>query len=63
LVHEVALRLNSGAQRLASHGLLARSGVTNARKWLGADPVAWLFRQTGNQRDYGADGNTWQVAR
>jgi hypothetical protein len=28
---------------------LARSGVTEARKRLGADPVEWLFRKTGTQ--------------
>jgi len=31
-VHEVARRLNTCAQGLASDKLLARSGVTNARK-------------------------------
>jgi hypothetical protein len=46
-VHEVARRLNICAQGLASLDLLARSGVTEARKRLGADPVEWLFRQTG----------------
>ncbi len=48
-VHEVARRLNICAQGLASHDLLARSGITEARKRLGADPVEWLFRQTGSQ--------------
>lgn len=48
-VHEVARRLNICAQGLASDQLLARSGVTQARKRLGADPVEGLFRQTGNQ--------------
>ncbi|MFK1554681.1 IS4 family transposase [Pseudomonas aeruginosa] len=48
-VHEVARRLNICAQGLASDQLLARSGVTEARKRLGADPVEGLFRQTGNQ--------------
>ncbi|WP_139809714.1 IS4 family transposase, partial [Pseudomonas indica] len=60
-VHEVARRLNICAQGLASLDLLARSGVTEARKRLGADPVEWLFRQTGNQ--WGCeryDGDTWQ---
>jgi len=60
-VHEVARRLNICAQGLASHDLLARSGVTEARKRLGADPVEWLFRQTGNQ--WGCEryeGDTWQ---
>lgn len=46
-VHEVARRLNICAQGLASQSLLARSGVTEARKRLGAEPVEWLFRQTG----------------
>ncbi|WP_177345406.1 transposase domain-containing protein, partial [Pseudomonas sp. PA27(2017)] len=36
---EVARRLNICAQGLASDQLLARSGVTEARKRLGADPV------------------------
>lgn len=48
-VHEVARRLNICAQGLATDHLLARSGVTEARKRLGADPVEWLFRKTGNQ--------------
>lgn len=59
-VHEVARRLNICAQGLASDHLLARSGVTEARKRLGADPVEWLFRKTGNQ--WGAeryDGDAW----
>ncbi len=34
-VHEVARRLNICAQGLASHDLLARSGITEARKRLG----------------------------
>tara|TARA_B100000508_G_scaffold52272_1_gene40534 strand:- start:11 stop:1342 length:1332 start_codon:yes stop_codon:yes gene_type:complete len=46
-VHEVARRLNICAQGLASDNLLARSGVTNARKRLGFEPIEWLFRQTG----------------
>jgi hypothetical protein len=60
-VHEVARRLNICAQGLASDHLLARSGVTEARKRLGADPVEWLFRKTGTQ--WGAEryrGDTWQ---
>lgn len=48
-VHEVARRLNICAQGLATNHLLARSGVTEARKRLGADPVEWLFRKTGTQ--------------
>ena len=51
-VHEVARRLNICAQGLASEHLLARSGVTNARKRLGADPVEWSFRQTGTTWGY-----------
>ena len=47
-VHEVARRLNICAQGLASDNLLARSGVTNARNRLGAEPVEWLFRQVRN---------------
>jgi hypothetical protein len=46
-IHEVARRLNICAQGLASYDLLARSGLTEARKRLGADPVEWLFHQTG----------------
>jgi hypothetical protein len=59
-VHEVARRLNICAQGLASDHLLARGGVTEARKRLGADPVEWLFRKTGTQ--WGAeryDDNAW----
>lgn len=50
-IHEVARRLNICAQGLASYDLLARSGLTEARKRLGADPVEWLFRQTGQHWD------------
>jgi len=60
-VHEVARRLNICAQGLASDHLLARIGVTEARKRLGADPVEWLFRKTGTQ--WGAEryrDDTWQ---
>lgn len=60
-VHEVARRLNICAQGLASDSLLAKSGVTEARKRLGADPVESLFRKTGNQ--WGSeryDGDSWQ---
>lgn len=64
-VHEVARRLNICAQGLASDQLLARSGVTEARKRLGADPVESLFRQTGKQwgreRYEGDDWNGLQV--
>jgi len=59
-VHEVARRLNICAQGLASDHLLTRSGVTEARKRLGADPVEWLFRKTGNH--WGAeryDDDAW----
>lgn len=48
-VHEVARRLNICAQGLASNDLLARSGITKARKRLGSEPVEWLFRQTAHQ--------------
>ena len=57
-VHEVARRLNICAQGLASSSLLSRSGVTEARKRLGSDPVEWLFRKTGNhwgQERYSGD--------
>ncbi|TCS42999.1 IS4 family transposase [Reinekea marinisedimentorum] len=47
-VHEVARRLNICAQGLASNDLLARSGITEARKRLGSEPVEWLFRQTAH---------------
>jgi len=46
-VHEVARRLNICAQGMASDSLLARSGVTEARKRLGSEPMKWLFRKTG----------------
>ena len=46
-VSEVARRLNICAQGLASDRLMARSGVSQARQRLGAEPVEWLFRQTG----------------
>lgn len=60
-VHEVARRLNICAQGLASDHLLAKSGVTEARKRLGADPVEWLFRKTGNQwGNERYEGDTWQ---
>ncbi|WP_339439656.1 IS4 family transposase [Pseudomonas sp. EA_15y_Pfl1_P104] len=60
-VHEVARRLNICAQGLATDHLLARSGVTEARKRLGSDPVEWLFRKTGTQ--WGSErytDDTWQ---
>lgn len=60
-VHEVARRLNICAQGLASDSLLAKSGVTEARKRLGPQPVEWLFRQTGHQ--WGRErytGDEWQ---
>jgi hypothetical protein len=47
-VSEVARRLNICAQGLASDSLLARSGVCQARQRLGAEPMQWLFRQTGD---------------
>ena len=40
-VHDVARRLNICVQRVASYNLLARSGLTEARKHLGADTVKW----------------------
>jgi len=46
-IHEVARRLNICAKGLASDHLLARSGISNARQRLGAEPVEWLFRETG----------------
>lgn len=59
-VHEVARRLNICAQGLASDHLLARSGVTESRKRLGADPIEWLFHKTVTQ--WGAeryDDDAW----
>lgn len=61
-VHEVARRLNICAQGLATDHLLARSGVTEAHKRLGADPVEWLFRKTGTQ--WGGErysGDAWHA--
>lgn len=46
-VGEVARRLNICAQGLANDALLARSGISEARQRLGADPVEWLFKRTG----------------
>lgn len=46
-VSEVARRLNICAQGLANDTLLARSGISEARQRLGADPVKWLFKRTG----------------
>lgn len=45
-IHEVARRLNICAQGLANDTLIAKSGVTNARKRLGVEPVEWLYRKT-----------------
>jgi IS4 transposase len=45
-IHEVARRLNICAQGLANESLLAKSGVTNARKRLGSEPIEWLYRKT-----------------
>lgn len=60
-IHEAARHLNICAQGLAPHDLLARNGVTEARKRQGADPVEWLFRKTGNQWDRERyDDDTWQ---
>lgn len=47
-ISEVARRLNLCAQGLASDSLLARSGVSQARQRLGAEPLQCLFRQTGD---------------
>lgn len=64
-VCEVARRLNICAQGLATDSLLARSGVSQARRRLGSDPVEWLFRRTGEQwgreRYPGDDWNGLQV--
>jgi len=60
-IDEVARRLNVCAQGLASEALLARSGLSDARQRLGADPVEWLFKQTGQQ--WGQErytDDTWQ---
>lgn len=46
-VGEVARRLNICAQGLAGDSLLAKSGLSAARKRLGAEPVEWLFKHTG----------------
>ncbi|MBD3756259.1 MAG: IS4 family transposase [Gammaproteobacteria bacterium] len=59
-IHEVARRLNICAQGLASCDLLARSGISEARQRLGAEPVEWLFRKTGHhwgRERY--DGDDW----
>lgn len=60
-IHEVARRLNICAQGLASEDLLAKSGVSQARQRLGADPVEDLFRRSGAQ--WGSErypGEDWQ---
>ena len=60
-VHEVARRLNICAQGLASLDLLARSGISQARARLGADPVEDLFRKCGQH--WGAErypDDDWQ---
>lgn len=60
-VHEVARRLNICAQGLASLDLPARSGISQARARLGADPVEDLFRKCGQQ--WGAErypDDDWQ---
>lgn len=59
-IHEVVRRLNICAQGLASCDLLARSGISEARQRLGAEPVEWLFRKTGHhwgRERY--DGDDW----
>jgi len=60
-IDEVARRLNICSQGLANEALLARSGLSDARQRLGADPVEWLFKQTGQH--WGRErytGDTWQ---
>ncbi len=60
-IDEVARRLNTCSQGLANEALLARSGLSDARQRLGADPVEWLFRKTGQhwgRERYTED--TWQ---
>lgn len=60
-VHEVARRLNICAQGLASLDLPARSGISQARARLGADPVEDLFRKCGQH--WGAErypDDDWQ---
>ncbi|QJB49324.1 hypothetical protein HGD77_11860 [Acinetobacter sp. NEB149] len=47
LIHAAARRLNICDKWLTSYDLLTRIGLTEARKHLGADPVEWLFHQTG----------------
>ena len=44
-INEVARRLNICAQGLATEELLARSGLSQARQRLGAQPMEWLFKQ------------------
>ncbi|HCG80334.1 MAG: IS4 family transposase [Oceanospirillaceae bacterium] len=64
-IHEVVRRLNICAQGLASSDLLARSGISEARQRLGAEPVEWLFRKTGHhwgrERYNGDDWHGLQV--
>lgn len=48
-VSEVTRRLTICAQGLASDSRLARSGVSHARQRLGAEPLQWRFRQTGER--------------
>ncbi|PUE94205.1 IS4 family transposase [Xanthomonas oryzae] len=60
-VHEAARRLNICAQGLASEDLLAESGVSQARRRLGTDPVEALFSKTGAH--WGCEryeGDDWQ---
>ena len=45
-IHEVARRLNICAQGLSNDMLIAKSGITNARQRLGAEPLEWLYRKT-----------------
>ncbi len=60
-IHKVIRRQNICVQGLASCDLLARSGISEARKCLGSEPVEWLFRKTGHhsgRKRY--DGDNWQ---
>lgn len=47
-IAEVARRLNICAEGLADEKLLAKSALTEARKRLGKDALAWLFKQCGH---------------
>lgn len=49
---EVARRLNICAEGLANEVLLAKSGLSQARKRLGDQPVAWLFQRCAHVWGY-----------